>query len=426
MLPIPIIKYILYFIILFGIVYVDQRNEIFSMVWKAVLMLIMCIEIFRPVNYIYKSPAFVKSGYIWGIKHFVNFGLTTYAFKTVALGIKFTILPILCEYIDRKFFSKDSIFKLGLLFSQYIVLANIPFLLGILSPAKEAFEYDGEIAYTGIFTGQHPTAIVASMASLFFLYAIFDSKNKWSYRVYNIVLCLINYYVIYTAFTRTGWAMAVIGIVILFFFKKMSIKSFVLTGVLACGLYYGYDKLISTNERFYNRVNDIINDGSYEADTGSGRLVYIATSLNYFQNFDSSTKIIGSGVEPLMDNMMYTIGTRIYSHNGWIDALVGDGIIGLACMTIMVLCMLIYTFRHRKNKYSEITMACIIMYISYQSTQGGVFFYQDVLLAISLALIISDSKIVQNRHIDMFGLKFLEVKKKHKYTNQQSNERIDN
>ena len=411
MLPISTIKYIIYFLLSFIIAYIDQRNEIFSQVWKSILLIILVLDIVRYNSFKYKRPTFLKLSYLWGIKNAVNFGLLEYPIQTISYGVKFSILPILTEYFDRKFSTKSNLFNIGLLFSQYFVLANIPFLLGLLGGSEEAVEYDGELAYTGIFTGQHPTAIVASMSLIFILYAITDKQKKIIYRLYNVLLFILDSYILYTSFTRTGWVMGIIGILIFFSFNKLNFRTILVEISICAAIFIGYNYLLENNERFYNRVNDIINDGTYEDDRGSGRLNYAAVSLLLYDESDTATRLIGTGIDPLMDNMFYKIGNRIYSHNGWIDALTGNGAIGITLMALSCIFVIAYLIKHRGNKYSDIAAACITMYYSYQFTQGGVFFYQDLLLAISLALIMNNTKAKVHTDVDMFGLKFIDVNK---------------
>ena len=388
MLPIRADKYIIYMIILFIIVYIDQRNPVFSQIWKVFLLFGIIIDVLRIKIIHYRRPAFLKFAYLWGAKNFINYGLIEYPFSTIAYGIKFSILPILCDYLVNKFKSKDALFRFGLVISQYFILFNIPFLLGILKPEDNAVIYDGIEAYTGIFSSQHPTAITTAMAMMFLAYQTIRHNIKRKDRIYNGILFIVACYILYSTFTRTGWAMGVLGLIILLSAKKPSGKM-VITQVIALAVISGaYIYMLNHNERFYNRINDVINDGEYQADAGSGRLIYASVSLNMFQNSDTAEKLIGNGIDPLMDNMERAIGLRIYSHNGWIDALTGNGIIGLFLLFIFCFSAFIYSIKHRKEKYAEITISCIIMYISYQSTQGGVFFYQDLLVATALALII--------------------------------------
>uniref|UniRef100_UPI0040563F72 O-antigen ligase family protein n=1 Tax=Alistipes sp. TaxID=1872444 RepID=UPI0040563F72 len=338
-----------------------------------------------------ERPSYISWGYAWGIKNFINGGLAFYPWQTIAYGAKFTILPLLLDYF-RTIKKKETLFNIGLLFSQYFVLANIPFLTGIIVETGTATEYDGELSFVGIFTGQHPTAIVAAMASVFLLHAVSDTNKEKKYRAYNLIILLIDYYILYAAYTRTGWAMGVIGFIIFFYFRKQQTVKRTLSLIIVCLLLgVGYTWLLNNNERFYNRINDVINDGSYEADMGSGRMIYADVSLQLFKDSNTITQIFGTGIDPLMDNMHRAISMRIYSHNGWIDALTGNGVIGLFLMVMMCLMMIVYVWQHRKNKYAKISLACVVMYISYQFTQGGVFFYQDVLLAIGLVLCTNDN-----------------------------------
>ena len=244
MLPISAIKYIMYFLLSFVIAYIDQRNEIFSQVWKSILLIILVLDIVRYNSFKYKRPTFLKLSYLWGIKNALNFGLLEYPLQTISYGVKFSILPILTEYFDRKFSTKSSLFNIGLLFSQYFVLANIPFLLGLLGGSEEAVEYDGELAYTGIFTGQHPTAIVAAMSIMFLLYAITDKQKKITYRLYNVLFLVLDAYILYTSFTRTGWVMGIIGILIFFSFNKLSFKTLLVEISICAAIFIGYNYLL--------------------------------------------------------------------------------------------------------------------------------------------------------------------------------------
>lgn len=392
MLPIGFIRYIVYFVLLFVLMYLDQRLESFSVLWKIPLILIILVKLIMNTDISKKErPSYISWGYAWGIKNFINGGLAFYPWQTIAYGVKFTILPLLLDYF-RTIKKNETLFNIGLLFSQYFVLANIPFLTGIIVDTGTATEYDGELSFVGIFTGQHPTAIVAAMASVFLLHAVSDTNKEKKYRAYNLIILLIDYYILYAAYTRTGWAMGVIGFIIFFYFRKQQTVKRTLSLIIVCLLLgVGYTWLLNNNERFYNRINDVINNGSYEADMGSGRMIYADVSLQLFKDSNTITQIFGTGIDPLMDNMHRAISMRIYSHNGWIDALTGNGVIGLFLMVMMCLMMIVYVWQHRKNKYAEISLACVVMYISYQFTQGGGFFYQDVLLAIGLVLCTSDN-----------------------------------
>lgn len=342
------------------------------------------------------SSKFIKYGYLWGIKNGLNLGLGTYCFNTLGYAVKFSLLPLICDYLNKKIKNKNSLFTFGLILSQYFVLANIPFSFGIIKMSSNAVVYDGVSSFVALFVGQHALAIVTAMSMLFIAYRFYETTNTLE-KTYNGLLLIYAAYVLYSAFTRTGWVMGIIGLFIIFTFKNYNIKKFIIQLCLVIVIIGAYNYMLENNPRFNHRINDITQDGTYKAQAGSGRLIYKDVSLELFRNSDIITKMIGVGIDPLMDNMDKQIHIRIYSHNGWVDALVANGIIGFSLMVTMCLFMIIHVIRNRKKRYSEISFACIIMYISYQFTQGGVFFYQDLLIAIAMALTLnSNSKVNAN------------------------------
>lgn len=57
-------------IMLFIIVYIDQRNPVFSQIWKVFLLLGIFIDVLRIKIIHYRRPAFLKFAYLWGAKKF--------------------------------------------------------------------------------------------------------------------------------------------------------------------------------------------------------------------------------------------------------------------------------------------------------------------------------------------------------------------
>ncbi|MGM9799876.1 MAG: O-antigen ligase family protein [Muribaculaceae bacterium] len=333
---------------------------------------------------------FIKFGYLWGIKNGLNLGLGTYCMNTLGYAIKFSLLPLICDYFNKKVPDKNRLFTIGLVISQYLVLANIPFSLGVLRISDNAVVYDGVSSFVSLFVGQHALAIVTAMSMLFIAYKFKEATNVLE-KLYNGILLIYAAYVLYSAFTRTGWVMGVLGMFIIFTFKNYNIKKFIVQLGLVIAIIGVYDYMLENNPRFNHRVNDITQNGTYKAQAGSGRLIYKDVSLELFEQSDLISKLIGVGIDPLMDNMDKQIHIRIYSHNGWVDALVANGIIGLILMVSMCLFMLFHIVKNRKQRFSEISFACVLMYISYQFTQGGVFFYQDLLIALAMALTLKNS-----------------------------------
>ena len=370
---------------LFILLYFDAGNPTFAQIWKMPIF-VYCLWYIFTHHIKQKAPTHLKWGYWWGIKNFFNFGIVNYAVQNVTSCVKFTILPVLIDFLRKTFKDKEKLFNTSLIFSQYVILSSIPFLLGFLESPGKALEYDDVKSFSGIFSVQHTCSIITSMASVFVLFTLFNYKKytlKWFYNLFLYILAAI---VVYKAFTRTGWAMFGIGTILVYFYQKQTFVKKVLTFLVSLiFLVIIYNSFVVGNERLDNRLNDRSN--GYQQSAGSGRNTFRRVSLKYWEEGNIAEQLIGYGIDPLKDNMMKKIGARLYSHNGFVDALVANGIIGIILLSGFCLTSLAFALKRRKHKYAPISISCIIMYIAFQLIQGGTFTFQDFLMAAAIVLI---------------------------------------
>jgi hypothetical protein len=177
----------------------------------------------------------------------------------------------------------------------------------------------------------------------------------------------------------------------IFFFKnkillgKQNIK-YIFFGIIV--LILGYSSLLQ-DKVLISRVTD---NGVYTEDLtnkeklGSGRLIFISISLDYWMQAPLMTKLFGYGQEMVMQNMEQKIGLKVYSHNGFVDAFVQNGLIGL-----LLFIMILISFKKHINKikghpYYDVCNAIFFMYIAFQLVQGGYNFMFDFIIAINLSI----------------------------------------
>ncbi len=387
-------KYIIWLLIVFVLIYTDGAKIIPGMVWKIPLFLYALwydIKVKPP----HRIPTCIKTCELWGVKNFFNMAVFSYFMQNVTYAIKFSMIPVIYGYVKRRFDNSDKLFDVSLIICQFLVLVNIPFFLGIIQGQSEETIYEGFESFFGAYSAAHTCAITVSMSSAFIFYKVLNNWKNKKARNYNLLLYIFSFLVVYRCFTRTGWLMFAVGFICVLWGHLMSKNTgpklskplFVAIILLA---FAGVQYFANHNQAFYNRINDITTTSTgeyYQGEKGSGREIYSAVSLAYWLDGDALEKTIGYGMDPLMDNMKNVIGYRIYSHNGFVDALVGNGIIGVVLLVGFCLIGTYYTFRRRKQKYGYLALSCILMYTIYQAVQGGSFTYQDVVLALALALI---------------------------------------
>src|SRR5574344_1511269 len=270
---INLFKYIFYGVLLFVVLYFDTTQEGFSQLWKIPLYIIGVISILTNSTY-KKNPKYLSFSMWWGIKNIFNLDLFKYFWINLGYGIKFTIPYVSYGYLVRKIKSPFKLFNIGLILSQYIVLSSIPFLLGLMNSIGTTMEYDNVSNFTGLFGGPHPLAVCTSMSACFILYHVLYNNPKKYSKYFNSVLYIISIVVIYKAFVRTGWVMFLVGSFIVYWGKisKFTFGRKLLYLIFACLIFCAGYSYLSVNDRFNNRLNDVVDNGTWQAERGSGRI----------------------------------------------------------------------------------------------------------------------------------------------------------
>ena len=140
-----------------------------------------------------KIPAFVKKNTLYSFKQFVNpylffnIGIALDSFSRNIVQSIFYVY-FLCKYRGREIQLERILYVL----SQFIVLASLPVLLGVLEPFVERIDtsrygIEGLEYFSGIFGTFHTASAYYSMTTVVFVYRIvnkigvIDREKKWDY-----------------------------------------------------------------------------------------------------------------------------------------------------------------------------------------------------------------------------------------------------
>jgi O-antigen ligase len=125
-------------------------------------------------------------------------------------------------------------------------------------------------------------------------------------------------------------------------------------------------------------------DYSFET-MGSGRGEIYITSLEIFQEASFIEKIMGMGNTKQVEKISQKMGIRVGSHNGFIDALLTTGILGL--FSLFYYLYLVYKVsRENKNEYTILTLSLLFAFIAMTFFQGITRIPVNVILVLSIAL----------------------------------------
>ena len=386
--PIKFSTYCLLFIPFFLLFYAEpvQVGSIpVSQIWKLPLAVYMLYYVFQ-----YRSkptPLWTQTTYWISFKSLFNAGTVTDLMTNVQASLKFLFLPLIYSFASSKAMSRETLVTVLLLLSHYFVLTNIPIFLG-LPMLSSGHDYGTYVAYSGIFQNQHAMSVIMGICIAiilhFFKAGRFKSRGA---KVYNIVLLAIAAYAMYRGFARTGWLMCLLSVFVLFWPKDATVRQWLGIITMTAVLAGGFTIMMLTNELFRDRVlgNNIQTHEKMNID--SGRSEYTAAAFERYCIGTPLEQIIGMSTQDEMDYIQLKTRNRVGAHNGFMDMLARNGIIGITLMFLMLFTLLFFIYRRRDCPTYRLALALWLMNFSFQVTQGGSMFHTDLLYALVFCLL---------------------------------------
>ncbi|HYE34677.1 O-antigen ligase family protein [Methylocaldum sp.] len=394
-------RFALFFSIFFVLIYFegDSFSGIkISLLWKGVVFSIL-IFLILPFQF-YKIPVFILIGYIVSIKHLLTVGWFDYFSETVLLMVNSITVPLVYTYLTTaaKVKHNSAIFykkveRFLAFFSISIVLSNVPFLMGALESRHATFDFasfglEGQ-GLSGIFQGSHAASSTIAVAALYITMFLTLPAVRGKLRFIAVGLFLLAGFALYKTYVRTGYLMFVVGLYfVLFYGGRFSekLKNLSLALVVVLGMFLA----VKSDEAFVMRILDQRKWGQEkgaEENIGSGRFRIWQVHIEDWLASGSVGIVIGNG-QPLSKELYarHTGGRPLFSHNGYIEALVSNGIIGFALFISYLYCMWKYISASPNTLYKRLATCMFFMYLIFMLVQGGNPFFIEVILAVSIFL----------------------------------------
>lgn len=335
-----ILKSLFASILLFFVLYYDQTflGPIkVSHLWKIILFGYITLLVV-----LYSKKRFFNSyfllGIIAGLSLLVN-TTTTQGFQNdLLMFFDIYSLPLFYAYFIKSGEVENNpqrMDRLVLFFALFTILSNIPFLLGILDSPKDieeilSSEEDSFRAVTGLFhnaSGASKVFTVATLTIVAFRNWFLD-RGKW-YKISWLTLVMIGIASVILSFTRTGWALFILGFSFLLLYKSKTrsrIKSFLIIGFVI----FLAVILFKSNELLYNRLIGKKEGRVYTKDINyisSGRGTLYSYSLEIIMESNTPEFLFGYGSKGALDKMQEKIGNRTYPHNRFLEIFLVGGLI---------------------------------------------------------------------------------------------------
>ena len=382
-MPIRFSRYVLLFIPFFLLFYseaLELGGMTISQLWKLPLLGYLIYYLFQYRRF--PTPIWSQVQYWSSLKNLVNAGHASGFMLNMLSAVKSAFMPLLFNYLNSKPWSASRLRRVLLVVAQYFILTNVPFLLG-MKAQKMGVDYGGFVAYSGIFQNQHAMSVIMAICIIVILsefrQGTFSSRMS---RLYNAALMLLGGYAMYLGFARTGWLMFLLAVMVLYIPRNLQAREWMGIALAFTLLAGGFSCMFFTNERFHDRLvgNDLQTHQKINFD--SGRSEYIGVALERYAHGTVPEWLIGVSYTEVASVMKQKTGMAIGAHNGFVDMLVDNGMVGLFLMLLFASSLLAFIWQRRGMPTFRLAMAMWVMYMSFQATQGGCMFHSDFLYAL--------------------------------------------
>jgi O-antigen ligase len=256
----------------------------------------------------------------------------------------------------------------------------IPFLLGLVTPIGEAYRYSelygfSRPGFVGVFQNAHAASLAMGLGCVIALWRILVEQQMARLAIHCVLLGSLTLLTLET-YARTGLAVALAGMCALLL--RLGGKKSGRLIALASG---GAAILIVLSPEYLTPMaNRLLGETIYSADVdsrsvmdraSSGRLTFIVEGLTAWKEAGPSAWLFGLGYGGMEQELAKRVGYRIPTHNGFSDAIVANGLLGLAALIGLVWSLARDIRAHQEPRVRALASALYVSWLAFLLVQGG-------------------------------------------------------
>lgn len=386
-----IFQYCLFLFLGFLLLYIDGQESEGGMsigqIWKIPVLLFLLYKVVLNLRH-----KFIKFRFGYALIKILNKDTIINLLGNASNVLRFMALPLFLSYLEKNM-KKDKAIKVLLYIAHVLVLSFLPYSLGLLEQSHSYIGASilGVDSLIGPFLNAHTASVYLSSSLIVILFYLRYCKMPKEYVFFNVIILLLGSYFLYETYVRTGYLMFVIGAFIVLLPRKGLLKQITYSVFVVFTSYLLFMYFLSTEDIFMQRLYEQSETGyEYENNeevTGSGRVFFWKTSYNLWRNSDDAWHFLfGYGYNRLEEQQLLENNLRIGSHNGFLDALSQNGLIGFILFLLFYIYLFKYNYNYRRSKYYWLFLSWYVSNLSFQVVQGGVFIFYDLLSAFIILL----------------------------------------
>jgi O-antigen ligase len=392
-------KEILFFIFLWLLLYIEPITIgplKISQIWKAVVVAGMFGYLLTK-----KLPAYVWVGFLFAFKYLFYTKMPYGYLTAIQNALEEMIFPLFLGFFYIKFRNRpdatERLMHIAILLSLFFIFSAVPFMFGLntFNPVTELDKYGIEgTATKGLFYHIAVSSKMFTIATIVLINAYKRFLNNFKNKIIWLSAVLLGTWFVYTSWTRTGWFIFLVALLISFFYNS-SFKKKLVAVIVSVIIFIGIVWVYENNQAFRYRLTG---GTTYRTDTelsveqlASSRLPFIIVAIDNLKDEGPLGQWFGYGTQHGMDLFKQKTGMAIGSHNRTTEILESSGILALILYFLFIKNLfkkVIRIWNKISNEVKKQSFISMVLFAGFFLSSHGTPFWGEIIFSCFFSSII--------------------------------------
>ncbi len=392
-------KEILFFIFLWLLLYIEPITIgplKISQIWKAVVVAGMFGFLLTK-----KLPAYVWVGFLFAFKYLFYTKMPYGYLTAIQNALEAMIFPLFLGFFYIKFRNRpdatERLMHIAILLSLFFIFSAVPFMFGLntFNPVTELDKYGIEgTATKGLFYHIAVSSKMFTIATIVLINAYKRFSNNFKNKIIWLSAVLLGTWFVYTSWTRTGWFIFLVALLISFFYNS-SFKKKLVAVIVSVIIFIGIVWVYENNQAFRYRLTG---GATYRTDTelsveqlASSRLPFIMVAIDNLKDEGPLGQWFGYGAQHGIDLFKQKTGMSIVSHNGTTEILESSGILALILYFLFIKNLfkkVIRIWNKISNEVKKQSFISMVLFAGFFLSSHGTPFWGEIIFSCFFSSII--------------------------------------
>jgi len=390
-LKLTIIFTFIFVILYFELITIGENIKV-SHLWKSIFIAVLAVLILLKLPFLRKQigtiniPHALYAGYFYALYPLSVCLFIPNFFDGVFLTFQRLFYVIFIHYLAISSVTTEQLKRFLMYSVIFVAVSTIPFQLNLLAPLGEGYDLSilGRLdpGFVGLFQNAHSASLALAVCGLISWILFIQERNKKLQVTYGI-LTLYLVFVMITTYTRSGIAVLLTGLFCYGMLSKKLARYMLITFISSAIIILLVYNLLDTSiliDRIFGRT--LYSQAmSFDLNrASSGRLSFTRSAFEMYKESTFIESLVGIGDTEIRSLMYQKTGWYVFSHNGFINELVANGLLGFLIMLFFFRSIFLDIKNIKDQQIRTMGFSIYAAFLTFVLFQGGEFPLQYLLI----------------------------------------------